>query len=126
MKMKQNKLHELIAQVDEWGEQYHTNKKGEVVFQNKRLYSNIRFTNKSLHEIQKHSRGFDTIPDVVQNPDEVWSKWKDPNTQLVVLRNYIKFSKLTSYIVQTEDGQIIDAFTIPNSKLTRYRKGLIL
>lgn len=120
--MKTNKLHELLAQVDDWRENYHTNKKGEVVFQNKQLYSNVKFTNMSLHEIQKHPRGFELIPEAIENPDEIWSFWEDPKKQIVTMRNYIKLG----YVIQTKDGVIIDAFAVPNSKMDRFRKGLPL
>ena len=120
--MNTGRLHSLLAQLDDWREYYHTNKKGEIIFQNKQLYSNVKFNNNSLHEIQKHPRGFDLIPGTIEEPEEVWSYWEDPNKQLVTMRNYIKFG----YVIQTKDGVIIDAFAVPNSKLDRFRKGLPL
>jgi len=120
--MQTGKLHQLIAQIDEWRDEYHTTKKGEIVFQNKQLYSNVKFNNNSLHEIQKHPRGFELIPTTIEEPEEVWSSWEDAKKQLVVLRNYIRFG----YVIQTRDGIIQDAFAVPKSKLDRFRKGLPL
>ena len=53
-------------------------------------------------------------------PQECWSYWQDPKTQLVVLRNYIK----DNFVVQTVDGIITDAFLVDN--VHRFRKGVIL
>jgi hypothetical protein len=118
-------LHYLLEIVDEWRSNEPVNKKGDIIFQNKELYSNVRFTSNSLHEVQKHSRGFENIPATVKKPDEVWSTWEDVNKQRVVLRNYIKFGK-TSYVVQTRDGIVIDAFAVSNRAANKYRKGVIL
>lgn len=118
-------LHYMIDTIDEWRDDYHINKKGDVIFQNKELYSNIRFTNNSLHEIQKHSRGFENIPATVQHPDEVWGLWENEEKQLQVLKMYIKFGKV-SYLVQTKDGIITDAFSVNNKQLNKYRKGILL
>lgn|GEM_PF-2349639 len=117
-------LHYFIETVNEWKEKYETNKSGDVIFQNKQTLTNIRFTANSLHEVQKHSRGFENIPKTVQRPDEIWMSWKDAENQKVVLRNYIKFGK-TCYIVQTQDGVIVDAFAISKKAANKYRKGVI-
>ena len=116
-------LHYLINLVHDWKEEYEVNKSGDIIFQCKALLSNIRFTNNSLHEIQKHSRGVENIPDTVENPDEVWSYWADPEKQLSVVRNYIKFGK-SCYIVQVKDGKITDAFVIGRKQANKYRKGV--
>jgi hypothetical protein len=118
-------LHYLLEIVNDWRDNEPVNKKGDIIFQNKELFTNVRFTSNSLHVVQKHSRGFENIPAAVKQPDEVWSTWEDVNKQRVVLRNYIKFGK-TSYVVQTRDGIVIDAFAVSNRAANKYRKGVIL
>ena len=117
--------HHLAEVVDGWKGEYHVGKNGDVVFQNEKLLSNVRFTAKSLNQIQKHSKGFDNIPAAVINPDEVWASWDDPEKQLKSVRNYIIFGPV-SYVVQTVAGEITDAFAVSNRSLTKYRKGAIL
>jgi SPP1 gp7 family putative phage head morphogenesis protein len=118
-------VHQLAEQVDEWKNDYHVNKNGDVVFQNAKTFSNVRFTPKSLHAIQKHPRGFENIPDAVSNPDEIWNYWDDTKKQLNSVRNYIIFGSV-SYVVQTVAGEITDAFAVNNRSLNKYRKGVIL
>lgn len=118
-------VHQLAEQVDEWKQDHHVNKDGDVVFQNTKTFSNVRFTAKSLHQIQKHSRGFENIPETVSNPDEIWNYWEDDKKQLKSIRNYIIFGAV-SYVVQTVAGEITDAFAVNNRSINKYRKGVIL
>lgn len=120
-------VHHLTEIVTEWKDKYHVNDNGDVVFQNAKLFSNVVFTAKSLHQIQKHSRGFENIPETVSNPDEVWSYWDNPapEKQLNSIRNYIIFGKV-NYVVQTLAGEITDAFAVNNRSINKYRKGVIL
>ena len=118
-------LHYLLNIVESWKQKYHQDKMGDLVLQNKELMANVKLTNNGLHEISKHSRGFENIPDVVMHPDECWGSWQDPKTQRVVLRNYIKFGKV-SYLVQTKDGIITDAFAVNNASCNKFRKGIPL
>jgi hypothetical protein len=68
------------------------------------------------------------LPDTIQHPSEVWCKWKDPDPkkQHDVIRNYILFGENVNYVVTTESGTIKKAFAVVNSRLDRYRKGLII
>jgi hypothetical protein len=118
-------VHQLANQVDEWKEQYHVNKDGDVVFQNTKTFSNVLFTAKSLHTIQKHARGFENIPDAVSNPNEIWNYWDDAEKQQKSVRNYIIFGSV-SYVVQTVAGEITDAFAVNDRSINKYRKGVIL
>lgn len=118
-------VHHLAEVVDEWKDEYHVNKNGDIVFQNTKLFSNIRFTANSLHTIQKHSRGFENIPETVSNPNEVWASWADEKKQLKSVRNYIIFGSV-NYVVQTVSGEITDAFAVNNRSINKYRKGVIL
>jgi hypothetical protein len=115
---------EILNIVDEWQKTYHFDK-GIIVFQNKENLTNIRFDNNSLHEISKHPRGVENLPETLMNPDEIWSRWGDQK-QLVVLRNYIKFGSNGNYVVQTKDGIVINGIFVVNSLIDRFRKGLIL
>lgn len=117
-------VHQLAEIVDEWKEKYHVNKDGDVIFQNTKTFSNVRFTAKSLHEIQKHSRGFENIPDAVITPDEIWASWDDEK-QLKSVRNYILFGQV-SYIVQTIEGEIVNAMAVNSRSINKYRKGVVL
>lgn len=119
-------LRHLVAIVQEWKGKYHTNEKGDIIFQNKQTYSNVVFTTAAFHTIQQHSMGFENIPETIESPDEIWSYWKDPKEQLIVLRNYLKFGKQNSYLVITRDSKVIDAFTLSNKATKKYRRGVIL
>ena len=123
--MNNQKLYHFLDTVNEWRQKYPTNKKGEIIFQNEHLLTNVRFSDIAIHKIQNHFEGFENIPDAIKEPDEVWSLWDDPKKQRVVLRNYILFGK-KNYIVQTKDGQITDAFAATNTSTEKYRKGVIL
>lgn len=118
-------LHFVVEIVHEWKRDYQVNKKNDIIFQNEALRTNVRFTNNSLHEVQKHSRGLENLPATIENPDEVWSLWENVGEQRSVLRNYITFGK-TCYIVQSKDGVITDAFAVSNKQANKYRKGVLL
>lgn len=113
----------LIAIVNEWRKDYHVNREGDVIFQNKRTLANVRFTDNSLHTIEGHAKGFEMIPDAIENPDEIWSTWEDPKKQMVTLRSYIKFGRYP-FIVKTRDGVILDAFIVAPKAANKFRKGL--
>jgi hypothetical protein len=113
-------LHYFIKLVNDWKGDYHTDNKGDICFQNKQTMTNIWFTHNSMHKIQPHSRGIDQLPDTVQTPDEIWSFWGDVKTQRIVFRNYIR----GSYVVQTRDGVITDAFLVKST--AKYRTGVII
>jgi superfamily II helicase len=110
--------------VDGWKQHFHTDKLGNIIFQNKSTFANVRFTNNTLHEIQHNSRGIENLPEAIKSPDEIWSSWLDPNKQMVVLRNYILIGSNGNYVVSTKDGTIINAIFVVNSSIDKYRKGL--
>jgi SPP1 gp7 family putative phage head morphogenesis protein len=118
-------LHQLVEVVNDWRDSGPVNKKGDIVFQNKNLLTNVRFTNRSLHEVNKNPRGFENIPNAIRSPDEVWSDWENADEQRKVRRNYIIFGKV-SYVVQTLDGEIINAFAVSKKSVNKYRIGVIL
>lgn len=111
--------------VEDWQERYHTDRLGNVIFQNKQLLANIWLTDHSVRNIHKHPRGVEALPQVVTNPEEVWSRWENDETQLVVLRNYFIAGKNSTYVVQTRDGAIQDAFLISRSTTNKYRIGAV-
>jgi SPP1 gp7 family putative phage head morphogenesis protein len=117
-------LHQVMTIVNQWKDKYSTDKKGNVIFQNKDTFTNVILNNIAIHHIQKHPRGFEGLPNTIENPDEIWGMWGDEK-QMIVLRNYITFGKTASYIVQTKDGIITDAFAVSNGSLNKFRKGLI-
>jgi hypothetical protein len=110
--------------MDDWNLKFHVDKLGGIIFQNKRLLSNVVFSHKSFHSVKSNPKGFENIPETIMNPTEVWAYWSDPKKQIDVCRNYISVEN--SYIVQTKAGVVTDAFTVVPSKLDRYRKGLPL
>lgn len=118
-------MHHLLNIVDDWRKIYHTNNAGDIIFQNKRLFTNVRFTDASFHTIQKHSAGFENIPEVIADPDEVWSSWENVKEQKVTLRTYLKFGEV-SYQVKTRDGIVADAFVVSNAAANGFRTGCIL
>ena len=117
-------MQELFAIFHEWQKDYHF-EKDVITFQNKEQYSNIRFNNNSFHEVAKHPRGAENLPETLMNPNEIWARWGDEK-QMIVLRNYILIGQNISYICQTKDGVVIDAFAATASQISKYRKGLIL
>lgn len=108
-----------------WREDYHTDKLGNVIFQNKETLSNIWLTDHSLRAIHKHPRGVEALPQVVQHPEEVWSRWENVEDQQVVLRNYLIAGHNSTYIVQTRDGAVQDAFLVARSTTNKYRVGTV-
>jgi hypothetical protein len=120
---------QMAELLHEWSRKYHTDKKGNIVFQNRDLLSNVRLKSDFLHKNHNISgRGFSNLPDAITSPEEVWGKWKDPTPkhQDIVIRNYILFDKELCYVCQTESGEIIKALIVPRSKIGRHRKGIIL
>lgn len=120
MSVNKNKLHHFIESWEMWKHEYHSDQMGNVIFQNKKLLTNVRFTSKSFHNVRNNLKGFEKIPDTIMHPSEVWSLWADPKKQTVVLRNYIK----DGYIVQTKDGEVTNSFATEN--ISKYRVGVIL
>lgn len=118
-------MHFMANEVDRWRQKYHSKTNGDLVFQNKRLFANVTWNSNSFHAVGKHQRGFENIPEVIANPDEVWGLWEDVDKQLVSLRTYIKFGR-SSYLVFTKDGIIKDAYALSGNSTDKYRKGLLL
>ena len=117
---------QFINIVDEWKKTYHIDSRGNIVFQNKMSLANIRFDNHSFHNISKNStRGVENLPETLANPTELWMRWGD-ESQTVVIRNYILIGSNFSYLCQTKDGIVTNGFSVINSLLSKYRKGLLL
>lgn len=106
--------------VQDWRNKYHVDKKGAIVFQNDKLLSNVKFTDNSYHTVIKHGNGMANIPGTIAKPDEVWSQGDKNN----VFRSYIKFGNGNSYVVQTHNAVVTDAFVKVNPN--KYRKGVLL
>jgi hypothetical protein len=117
-------LHAMLNIIGEWRTKYHHDNKGQVIFQNKDTLTNVVFTNQSLHQIQKHDKGFEYLPKAITSPNEIWMSWGDAK-QRVVLRNYILFGKI-SYVVQTRDGVITDAFAVTKKGANKFRRGVVI
>lgn len=118
-------LHYMMNLAQDWRKDYHTDHRGNIVFQNKKTHANVRLNDMAIHTIHKHSRGVANLPDTIMNPSEVWSKWEDVGKQTKVLRSYLLFGS-TSYVVLTLDGQVMDAFACSNKEIKRYRTGVII
>jgi hypothetical protein len=116
---------QFINIIDEWKKTYHVNARGEIVFQNKESLANVRFDNHSFHNISKNSRGVENLPETIQQPTEIWMRWEDEIKQDVVLRNYILTGSNFSYICQTRAGVVVNGLTVVNSRVDKYRKGLL-
>lgn len=118
-------LHKVVNYVNKWENKYHTRPNGDIVFQWRERYTNVTWNANSMHAVQSHQRGIENLPDTIQHPDEVWSKWANPEKQQVSERVYLKFGK-TCYIVKTSGGVIEDAFAVSPTAADKYRKGVIL
>lgn len=119
-------LHRVVNYVSKWEKQYHVDPKtGNIIFQNKGLYTNIVWNGNSLHAVQKHQRGIENLPDTIERPDEIWSTWGNVESQTITNRAYMKFGK-TCYLVLTTNGIIRDAFAVSPVGADKYRKGVIL
>lgn len=111
--------------VAEWRNKYHTDRLGNVIFQNVALLANIWLTEHSIRNIHKHPRGIEALPKCVTDPAEVWSRWESVDKQQVVFRNYIWIGKQTTYVVQTRDGAIQDGFLVSRASAEKYRNGVV-
>lgn len=119
-------LHFVLNMVEGWRNDYHTNNKGDIVFQNKSTFTNVILNHIGISNIQKHSRGLEQLPKTISKPSEIWATWADPSSQQIPLRNYISIGKKEAYIVQTKSGIVTDAFIVSASRANSYRKGVIL
>lgn len=117
-------LKQQIEIVSDWRKEFHVNNEGDVVFQNKEFLMNVRFTDNTLHYIQKKPQGMENIPKAIREPDEIWGQWENVKNQVEVLMNYILVEGKQGYIVQTRKGIIENAFLTRN--VNKYRVGLIL
>lgn len=120
MAINKQKLHQFINEWHLWQHKYHSDKRGNIIFQNQELFSNVRFTHKSFHNVRNNLQGFEKIPDTIMTPQEVWSYWKNPEKQTDVYRNYLK----DNYVVSTLNEEVINAFLTTN--IDKYRKGVIV
>jgi hypothetical protein len=118
-------MQQSIAIMDEWREKYYTDTRGNIIFQNKATFANVRFNNAS-YTAMKNTRGLENVPETIQHPTEIWSRWEDPAKQMVTLRNYILLGSNGNYVIQTRDGIVVNGIFVVNSFLDRYRKGLII
>lgn len=119
---------QMALLIDDWKTRYHVNSKHELIFQCKPLLTNVRFPSEFMHKNHMANRGFSNLPDTIEKPSECWSYWvnPDPKKQKDVVRNYILRGDNINYVVTTESGIIKKAIAVVNSKLSRYRKGLII
>lgn len=120
------RMHDVLSIIDEWRRHFHVNSRHDIIFQNRELLANVRFNNNSLHNIRNHTKGIELVPETVMHPDEVWSHWKNVEDQKVVNRSYIKYGKDVAFIVNTQDGLIMDAFVVSKKAADKYRNGCIL
>ena len=120
-------LLQIANEVDSWKQKYHITKMHDIVFQNRATLTNVFFTDESFHATSKgNPRGFSNIPLTVEQPDEIWSLWSDPDKQTIALRNYIILGDKLCYVVKTRAGKIVNAFSVVPSLVSKYRKGIPL
>lgn len=120
MSINKNKLHHFIEEWNLWKHQYHSDIKGDIIFQNQKLLTNVRFTSKSFHAVRNNLKDFEKIPDTIMHPQECWSYWKDPKKQTDVYRNYLK----DNYVINTLNGEIVNAYAVEN--ISKYRVGVLV
>lgn len=117
------KFTNVLKIVEDWKDEYHVDNLGDIIFQNPVLKSNVALGMLGIHNVHAHPRGAEQIPKAISNPDEVWSRWENPDNQDIVLRNYILFGSKMSYIVNTKNGVILDAKMVSNSQAEKSRIG---
>lgn len=123
--MSASRFPDVVNIMDDWRRDYHVDKIGNIVFQNKQLLANIVYTTHSAHTIGHHVRGVEMLPETLIHPTEVWSRWENTEDQQIVLRNYLQFSEKTAYIVQTRDGAVQDGFLMSRNQAEKYRTGVV-
>lgn len=118
-------LHAFMEMLNEWRKVHHVDKNGDIIFQNSRLFTNIRLTSEGIHKISTHLEGYERLPETVQTPDEVWGVWEKVDEQRTVIRSYITFGS-PCYVVRTKNGVILDAFSTMGRNCDKYRRGVLL
>lgn len=93
--------------------------KNELIFRNFRLKLNFFLEEKILVKIQ-NNKGFELLNSCISKPTEIWGIWENSKEQKTVKFNFI----LKNFVVQIENGKIINAFT--TDKINVYRKGLLI
>lgn len=114
----------LLRLVKSWGEKYHLDKTGDVIFQNHEFLMNVRFTNESLNKIKKNPRGIEHLPEAIKSPSEIWARWENVSEQKTVLMNYILSDEKHIFVVQTRAGEITNALINTVGNINMYRKGI--
>jgi hypothetical protein len=115
----------VLSIIKDWTEKYPSDKKGDLVFQNKEYLLNVFFNNKSMNALKHNPNGMENLPGTIQKPDELWAKWQDVNSQKLVIMHYICYDNDNAYIVRTLKGEIEFA-TLSNLKnLDKYRQGIL-
>jgi SPP1 gp7 family putative phage head morphogenesis protein len=109
--------------VSSWRDLYHEDHLGNVIFQNKNLYSNIILTPGSVHNMHHHPKGAEALPATLMYPNEVWSDWENVDKQNVVTRNYLLFGAKFTYVAQTRNGIVTDAKLVSKGRAEGYRVG---
>lgn len=117
--LKAKGLHMMANIWNDWAHSNHSDH-NTITFQNNRTMANVVFTQKAFSTIQKHSHGFEQLPETIKNPQEIWSQWEDTHEQRVTLRCYIK----GNYCVMTRDGILINAILVDN--VNRFRQGVLI
>jgi hypothetical protein len=115
----------LLNLIKQWEQDYHVDKTGDIIFQNKEFLLNVRFTNGSLNQVKKNPRGLEHLPDAISKPYEIWGRWDNVKDQQVVLMNYILSDESHIFVAQTKSGNIINTAIDTIGNIDKYRTGIL-
>jgi SPP1 gp7 family putative phage head morphogenesis protein len=109
--------------VNEWSHECMAPKSSDLLFRNHDWLLNVRLSQSVIKKIS--GKGFQNIRQTVEKPDEVWAKWDDPKKQKAVRMFYFLHSagkEKQSYIVETLQGKVVDAYFRTHNDSKNLRK----
>jgi SPP1 gp7 family putative phage head morphogenesis protein len=116
LKAEKPRLEKIANAMHEW-----LHGKNKILFRNDKLKLVVYLPNSLMQEIQRFAPvNYGLIKKCVENPSEVWAKWKDKE-QVNSTYQYILYGK-PNLVVTVEKGVIIKAQDVVNSKLGQYQK----
>lgn len=86
----------------------HKDKK-DIIFKNRKFLLNVKADPDKLQKIAKKSRGIENIKRTIEQPDEIYGRWANPERQKDVRLFYFSHDEKYSYVVETLRGEVVEA-----------------